>query len=146
MSLALQVIVTGLAAGGVYGLVAVGYSVIYRLTGIVHFAYGELIALGVFVTLLVAAGTGPVTQQTAGTARFLVALVVGVGVCVVAGAGSYLFAVQPYLVARLDDRLGRGDHGGRVRDPRDARGDLHAAELRLPRSAAVSPTSGTTAS
>src|SRR5262249_40891713 len=70
---------------------------IYRLTGIVHFAYGELIALGVFVTLLVAAGTGPVTQQTAGTARFLVALVVGVGVCVAAGSGSYLFAVQPYL-------------------------------------------------
>jgi branched-chain amino acid transport system permease protein len=98
VSLALQVIVTGLAAGGVYGLVAVGHSVIYRLTGIVHFAYGELIALGVFVTLLVAAGTGPVTQQTAGTARFVVALVVGVGVCVVAGAGSYLFAVQPYLV------------------------------------------------
>ena len=97
VSLALQVIVTGLAAGGVYGLVAVGYSVIYRLTGIVHFAYGELIALGVFVTLLVAAGTGPVTQQTAGTARFLVALVVGVGVCVAASAGSYLFAVQPYL-------------------------------------------------
>ena len=63
MSLALQVIVTGLAAGGVYGLVAVGYSVIYRLTGIVHFAYGELIALGVFVTLLVAAGTGPVTHM-----------------------------------------------------------------------------------
>ena len=98
MSLALQVIVTGLAAGGVYGLVAVGYSVIYRLTGIVHFAYGELIALGVFVTLLVAAGTGPVTQQTAGTGRFLVALVVGMGVCVLAGAGSYLFAVEPYLV------------------------------------------------
>ena len=49
MSLALQVLVTGLAAGGVYGLVAVGHSVIYRLTGIVHFAYGELIALGVFV-------------------------------------------------------------------------------------------------
>ena len=97
VSLALQVIVTGLAAGGVYGLVAVGYSLIYRLTGIVHFAFGELIALGVFVTLLVAAGTGPVTQATARRRRFVVALVVGVGVCVAAGAGSYLFAVQPYL-------------------------------------------------
>jgi branched-chain amino acid transport system permease protein len=97
VSLALQVIVTGLAAGAVYGLVAVGYAVIYRLTGIVHFAYGELIALGVFVTLLVAAGTGPVTQQTAGSGRFLLGLVVGVGVCVAAGAGSYAFAVQPYL-------------------------------------------------
>jgi branched-chain amino acid transport system permease protein len=97
VSLAFQVLVSGLSAGAVYGLVAVGYSVIYRLTGIVHFAYGELIALGVFTTLLVAAGTGPVTQQTANGPRFLVALAVGLVVCVAAGTGSYLFAVQPYL-------------------------------------------------
>jgi branched-subunit amino acid ABC-type transport system permease component len=97
VSLTLQVLVTGLAAGGVYGIVAVGYSVIYRLTGIVHLAYGELIGLGVFTTLLVAAGTGPVTQATADTGRFIFALVVGVGICIAAGVGSYLFAVQPYL-------------------------------------------------
>ncbi len=97
MSLALQVLVTGLAAGGVYGLVAVGHSVIYRLTGIVHLAYGDLVGLGVFGTLLVAAGTGPVTQATADTGRFVVALIVGLAVCIAAGIGSYLFAVQPYL-------------------------------------------------
>ena len=97
MSLALQVLVTGLAAGGVYGLVAIGYSVIYRLTGVVHLAYGDLIGLGIFGTLIVAAGTGPVTQATANTGRFIVALVVGLALCVAAGAGSYLFAVQPYL-------------------------------------------------
>jgi branched-subunit amino acid ABC-type transport system permease component len=97
VSLALQIVVTGLAAGGVYGLIAVGHSVIYRLTGIVHLAYGDLIGLGVFTTLLVAAGTGPVTQQTAGGVRFLIALVVGLLVCVAAGAGSYLYAVEPYV-------------------------------------------------
>jgi branched-chain amino acid transport system permease protein len=97
VSLALQIVVTGLAAGGVYGLVAVGHSLIYRLTGIVHLAYGDLVGLGVFTTLLVAAGTGPVTQQTASGPRFALALVVGLVVCIAAGAGSYLFAVQPYL-------------------------------------------------
>lgn len=97
MSLALQILVTGLAAGGVYGLIAVGHSVIYRLTGIVHLAYGDLVGLGVFGTLLVAAGTGPVTQATANTGRFVVALVVGLALCIGAGVGSYLFAVQPYL-------------------------------------------------
>jgi branched-subunit amino acid ABC-type transport system permease component len=97
MSLALQILVTGLAAGGVYGLIAVGYSLIYRLTGIVHLAYGDLIGLGMFTTLFVAAGTGPVTQQTASGARFLLALVVGLVVCVAAGTGSYLYAVQPYV-------------------------------------------------
>ncbi len=97
MSLTLQVLVTGLAAGGVYGLVAVGQSLVYRLTGIVHFAYGDLVGLGVFTTLLVAAGTGPVTQATANGPRFALALVVGLAVCIAAGIGSYLFAVQPYL-------------------------------------------------
>jgi len=97
VSLALQIVVTGLAAGAVYGLVAVGHSVIYRLTGIVHLAYGDLVGLGVFTTLLVAAGTGPVTQETANGPRFLLALAVGLVVCVAAGIGSYLFAVQPYL-------------------------------------------------
>ena len=57
MSLVVQVIVTGLAAGGVYGIVAVGHSLIYRLTGIVYFAFGDLVAFAVFATLLVAAGT-----------------------------------------------------------------------------------------
>jgi branched-chain amino acid transport system permease protein len=97
MSLALQILVTGLAAGGVYGLIAVGHSLVYRLTGIVHLAYGDLIGLGMFTTLFVAAGTGPVTQQTAGGARFLLALVVGLVVCTAAGVGSYLYAVEPYV-------------------------------------------------
>ena len=97
MSLAVQILVTGLAAGGVYGLVAVGHSVIYRLTGIVNLAYGDMIALGVFTTLLVAAGTGPVTQATAGSGRFVLALVAGLVVCIAAGSGSYLYAVQPYV-------------------------------------------------
>jgi branched-subunit amino acid ABC-type transport system permease component len=97
VSLTLQVLVTGLAAGGVYGLVAVGQSLIYRLTGIVYLAYGDLVGLGVFATLLVVAGTGPVTQATANGPRFVLALVIGVAVCIAAGAGSFLFAVQPYL-------------------------------------------------
>jgi branched-chain amino acid transport system permease protein len=97
VSLALQVLVTGLGAGGVYGLVAVGHSVIYRLTGIVHFAFGDLVGLGVFTTLLVAVGTGPVAQEGIGAGRFAVALGVGVSVCVAAGVGTYELAVSPYL-------------------------------------------------
>ncbi len=97
MDLALQVLVTGLAAGGVYGLVAVGYSVVYRLTGVVHFALGDLVGLGVFVTLAVVAGTGPVTQASVGGGRFALGLAVGFAACVGAGWLTYLLAVQPYL-------------------------------------------------
>ena len=95
--IAFQVLVSGLAAGGVYGLFAAGHSLIYRLTGIVNFAFGDLVGLGVFSTLLVLAGTSPVTQSGAHEPRFLGALLVGLVVCVAAGIGTYFGLVQPYL-------------------------------------------------
>jgi branched-chain amino acid transport system permease protein len=97
VTLTFQVLVSGLAAGGVYGLFAAGHSLIYRLTGIVHFAFGDLVGLGVFATLLVLAGTAPVTQSTAHEPRFLGALLVGLVVCVTAGIGTYVGLVQPYI-------------------------------------------------
>jgi branched-chain amino acid transport system permease protein len=92
----LQVAVSGVAAGGIYGLVAVCHSLIYRLTGVVHFAFGELIALGVFATLFLASGTAPATSTSLGGARFLLALVGGLAIVAAASAASYWFAVQPY--------------------------------------------------
>jgi branched-subunit amino acid ABC-type transport system permease component len=97
VTIALQVLVSGLAAGGVYGLFAAGYSLIYRLTGIVHFAFGDLVGLGVFATLLVLAGTTPVSESGAHEPRFVLALAVGLTVCILAGAGTYVGLVQPYL-------------------------------------------------
>jgi branched-chain amino acid transport system permease protein len=97
VSLVLQVLVSGLAAGAVYGLVAIALVLVYRLTGIVYFAFGDLVGLAVFAALLVAAGTGPVTQTNVGAARFLAAVVVGTAVCVVTSAGGYWLAVHPHL-------------------------------------------------
>ena len=97
MSLAVQVLFTGLSAGGVYGLVAIGHSLIYRLTGIVHFALGDLIGLGAFVTLLVAAGTQPLTQETVSGGRMALGIVAGLVACVVVGAAGYVAVVQPYI-------------------------------------------------
>jgi len=97
VTIALQVIVSGLAAGGVYGLFAAGYSLIYRLTGIIHFAFGDLVGLGIFTTLLVLAGTTPVSQSGAHEPRFLFAILVGLAVCVLAGAATYVGLVQPYV-------------------------------------------------
>jgi branched-subunit amino acid ABC-type transport system permease component len=100
MSLAVQVVFTGLSAGAVYGLVAIGHSLIYRLTGIVHFALGDLIGLGAFITLLVAAGTAPLTTETVSGFRITLAIVVGVVACVAAGAAGYFAVVQPYIGLR----------------------------------------------
>src|SRR4051812_6310801 len=96
VAVALQILASGFAAGAVYGLVAVGHSLVFRLTGVVHFAFGELIALGVFVTLLIAAGSGPVSQTSVGGARFLLALAIGLLITAGASAGAYFLAIEPY--------------------------------------------------
>src|SRR4051795_7858836 len=97
MSLSLQILLTGLAAGSVYGLLAVGHTLIHRLTGIVHFALGDLVGLGVFTALLVTAGRGPITQASATNWKFAIALVIGVVVTAAVSWGTYDAFIRPYL-------------------------------------------------
>lgn len=46
----LQLVVAGLALGARYALVALGFVVIYRATGVINFAQGGLVALGAYLT------------------------------------------------------------------------------------------------
>ena len=62
-----QIIVSGLAAGGVYGLIALGFVLIYKATSIINLATGEFMTLGAFVCL---------TVLTQASAPFWVAFIV----------------------------------------------------------------------
>lgn len=42
----LQYLLTGITIGSIYGLVAVGFNIIYNSTGIINFAQGEFVMLG----------------------------------------------------------------------------------------------------
>lgn len=44
-----QYIASGLTAGGVYALAALGFSLIYRVSGILNFAQGEFFLYGIFI-------------------------------------------------------------------------------------------------
>ena len=48
-----QIVVSGLAAGGVYGLIALGFVLIYKATSVLNLATGEFMTLGAFVCLTV---------------------------------------------------------------------------------------------
>jgi branched-chain amino acid transport system permease protein len=48
-----QILISGLAAGGVYGLIALGFVLIYKGTGILNLATGQLMTIGAFVCLTV---------------------------------------------------------------------------------------------
>ena len=48
----IQLLVSGIAAGLVYGFIGMGFAMIYRATGVVNFAQGELMMLGAFGALV----------------------------------------------------------------------------------------------
>jgi branched-chain amino acid transport system permease protein len=61
LPLLLQSIVSGILMGGVYGLVAIGLTLIFGVMKIINFAHGSLMMLGMFTTywLYVLAGLDP---------------------------------------------------------------------------------------
>src|SRR5919201_415915 len=46
----LQLVVSGVAIGGVYGLVALGFVLIYKATDVLNLAQGEMLMLGAYVS------------------------------------------------------------------------------------------------
>lgn len=57
----LQQLINGLTLGSIYGLIAIGYTMVYGIIGMINFAHGEVYMIGSFVaviafTLLAAAG------------------------------------------------------------------------------------------
>ena len=55
----LQQLLNGLTTGSVYALIALGYTMIYGILGLINFAQGEIYMFGAFVTVLLLA-TGQV--------------------------------------------------------------------------------------
>ena len=58
MDILLQVLITGTATGGVYGLIALGFVLIYKATSILNLATGAFMTIGAFVCLTVMTGAG----------------------------------------------------------------------------------------
>ena len=54
----LQLLISGVAQGCIYGLIALGFVLIYKATETVSFAQGELMMLGSFVALALLTGLG----------------------------------------------------------------------------------------
>ncbi len=74
----LQVLLNGLLLGGLYGVVALGFSLVYGVMGIINLAYGSLIMLGSYLTyvLLKRVGIDPfITVPIVMAAMFVIGYV-----------------------------------------------------------------------
>jgi branched-chain amino acid transport system permease protein len=62
----LQQLINGITLGAIYGLIAIGYTMVYGIVGMINFAHGEIYMIGAFIaviafTILGAAGGGAVS-------------------------------------------------------------------------------------
>lgn len=49
----LQQLINGLTLGSIYGLIAIGYTMVYGIIGMINFAHGDVFMIGAFVALIV---------------------------------------------------------------------------------------------
>ncbi len=52
MAYALQQLINGITLGMIYGLIAVGYTMVYGIIGMINFAHGDLFMVGAFLSLI----------------------------------------------------------------------------------------------
>ena len=53
MAYALQQLINGVTLGMIYGLIAVGYTMVYGIIGMINFAHGDVFMIGAFLALIV---------------------------------------------------------------------------------------------
>jgi branched-chain amino acid transport system permease protein len=54
MDIFVQQLINGLVLGSIYALVALGYTMVYGILGLINFAHGDIVMIGALVTLAVA--------------------------------------------------------------------------------------------
>jgi branched-chain amino acid transport system permease protein len=93
MDIFLQQIINGLVQGSVYALVALGYTMVYGIMGLINFAHGEVVMIGTMVTITVAGGLikAGFPVALAGT----LGLASSVIVCMILGWGLERIAYRP---------------------------------------------------
>lgn len=96
-----QVIVTGLSMGVIYALIALGFSLIYRMTRVINFAHGDLVMLGGLIAFSIYTQLG----WGFGPALLLSSLCVGL-LMVVVDRLALARAYQASLIAAVVSTIG----------------------------------------
>lgn len=69
----LQQLINGLTLGSIYGLIAIGYTMVYGIIGMINFAHGDIFMVGAFIALMLIVAIG--LTASAGLAFMLLALI-----------------------------------------------------------------------
>ena len=98
----LQQLVNGLVLGSIYALIALGYTMVYGVLGIINFAHGEVLMIGALVSLTLIQGMMMLTPFLPGWLILVLVLPITMAVCAVL---SYTIERVAYRPLRNAPRL-----------------------------------------
>jgi branched-chain amino acid transport system permease protein len=95
MEIFLQQILNGLVLGSVYALVALGYTMVYGILGLINFAHGDVVMVGALTALSVMTAVAAAGLGLPGPLVVLLALAVAMAVCMLLGLSIERVAYRP---------------------------------------------------
>ncbi|NCN69996.1 MAG: branched-chain amino acid ABC transporter permease [Rhodoferax sp.] len=98
----IQQIINGLVLGSMYALVALGYTMVYGIIGLINFAHGEVLMVGALTSWTI---IGWMTDAMPGAPGWLVLLISLVIACVVAATLNFTIEKIAYRPLRNSPRL-----------------------------------------
>ena len=96
----LQQLINGVTLGSIYGLIAIGYTMVYGIIGMINFAHGDVFMIGSFTALIMLVALG----VSAGTGAGLMVL----GLLLTLVIAMILTAIWGWTVERIAYRPLRG--------------------------------------
>src|SRR5271165_3181814 len=104
MTLLLQQLVNGISLGGIYALIALGYTMVYGIIELINFAHGDIYTLGTFFALAILGLLG-VTGVVSGPSLIWVVAVTVLGAMLLCGVSGVLIERLAYRPLRNAPRL-----------------------------------------
>ena len=96
MDILIQQLINGITVGSVYALVALGYTMVYGIIGLINFAHGDVVMVGAMVaTTLVVTLIGADPGSMSAWLAIVIALLVSIPVCMALGWLAERYAYRP---------------------------------------------------
>ena len=102
MTYLIELLISGLSIGAIYGLIAMGFAIIYKSTGLVNFAQGEIAMIVAYVAWTIAShvsgteGMSVASALSGYTFGFWALVIPGVLLFVIAPLIQWLDASTPF--------------------------------------------------
>lgn len=88
MNYLLNILVNGIVVGALYALIALGFVLIFKASGVINLAQGELVLLGAYIGLMLATGL---------KVPFVLALLLSILVSALVGIGIERVVLRPFI-------------------------------------------------